>query len=286
MKARLRYFRKAFYQLSRNRLSLGGLAMVAVVMIMAIFAPFIAPYPDHAGNYMDFKDANKPPSWRHWFGTDYMGRDVLSRIIFGFRYSLLLGVVVLALVVPVGVSLGLLAGYFHGSLIDTIIMRITDIFLALPPLILALAITAILTPNLFNAMLAVSLAWWPWYCRLAYGMVCTIRNEDFVRSAEVFRIPRTYIIFREILPNCLPGIMTKMTLDVGIVILVGASLSFVGLGVQPPTPDLGTMVADGSAYIPQQWWTTIFSALAIAFVVMGFNVLGDGLRDAFSIERT
>jgi len=197
----------------------------------------------------------------------------------------MMGVVVLALVVPPGVILGLTAGYFKGSWIDTVIMRFTDIFLAVPPLILALAICSVLPPNIFNAMMAVSLMWWPWYCRLVYGLSSSLRNEFFVEAAELTGASRFHILFKEVLPNCVSPIFTKISLDMGWVILIGATLSFVGLGVQPPKPGLGTMVADGRIYMPDQWWITVFPALAIMFVVLGFNLLGDGLRDLFAVEE-
>jgi len=196
-----------------------------------------------------------------------------------------MGLVVLALVVPTGVLLGLIAGYNQGTRTDTFIMRITDIFLAVPPLILALAIASVLEPNLFHSMIAVSLMWWPWYTRLVYGLSSTLRNEYFVSSAEVIGASTPHILLREILPNCLSPVLTKMSLDMGWVIIIGASLSFVGLGVQPPKPGLGTMVASGAKYLPDQWWISLFPALAIVVLVLGFNLLGDGLRDLFAAEE-
>jgi peptide/nickel transport system permease protein len=273
-----------WYKFSRNPISIVGLCTVLVVSFLAIFAPWVAPYPEHASAFVDFANASQSPSLQHPFGTDVVGRDILSRVFFGFRFSLMMGVIVLALVVPPGVILGLVAGYSQGSWVETIIMRITDIFLAVPPLILALAITSVLTPNLFNAMLAVSLMWWPWYTRLVYGLASTLRNEFFVSSAEALGASKTHILFREILPNCVSPIFTKMSLDMGWVILIGSALSFVGLGVQPPRPGLGTMVADGANYLPDQWWISVFPALAIVVVVLGFNLLGDGLRDMFAAE--
>ncbi len=266
-------------------MSIVGLGFVVLVMFLAIFAPLVAPYPKHAGKFVDFANASTPPCRRYLLGTDVMGRDILSRIFFGFRFSLMMGMVVLALVVPPGVTLGLIAGYYQGTWIDTLIMRITDIFLAVPPLILALSICSVLTPNLFNAMLAVSLMWWPWYTRLVYGLASTLRNEFFVKSAETIGASRFHIVFKEILPNCISPIFTKMSLDMAWVILLGSSLSFVGLGVQPPRPGLGTMVAGGSDYLPEQWWISVFPALAIVVVVVGFNLLGDGLRDMFAAEE-
>jgi len=279
-------FGKGWYKFSRNPVSVIGLVLVLGVSFVAIFAPYVSPFPSHAERYVNFPEASQEPSTSHLFGTDVFGRDVLSRIFYGFRYSLMMGAVVLSLVVIPGVILGLLAGYYRGTWIDTVIMRITDIFLAVPPLILALAVASVLTPNIFNAMMAVSLMWWPWYTRLVYGLASSLRNEFFVQSAEVIGASRRHILFRELLPNCVSSIFTKMSLDMGWVILIGSSLSFVGLGAQPPTPDLGTMVADGAKYLPDQWWITIFPAFAIMLTVLGFNLLGDGFRDLFALEET
>jgi peptide/nickel transport system permease protein len=275
---------RSWYKFSRNPLSLVGLSTVLLVVFLAVFAPVVAPYPQHASAFVDFANASRPPDSTYLLGTDVVGRDILSRIFFGFRFSLIMGAVVLALVVPPGVTLGLIAGYNQGTWLETVIMRVTDIFLAVPPLVLALAITSVLTPNLFNAMIAVSLMWWPWYTRLVYGLASALRHEYFVSSAETLGASKAHILFREILPNCLSPIFTKMSLDMGWVILLGSALSFVGLGVQPPKPGLGTMVADGAKYLPDQWWISVFPALAIVLVVLGFNLLGDGLRDMFAAE--
>lgn len=276
---------RAWYRFSRNPLSIVGAATVAAVTLVAVFAPWIAPHPEHAQPFTDFAHAHLAPSTAYPFGTDEIGRDILSRVIFGFRLSLWMGVVVLALVVPVGVFLGLVAGYFQGTWIDSLIMRLTDIFLAVPPLILALAIASVLEPNLTNAMMAVSLMWWPWYARLVYGLASTLRNEFFVSSAETVGASTAHILFRELLPNMVSPIFTKMSLDMGWVIIIGSMLSFVGLGVQEPTPALGTMVAKGARFLPDQWWVSVFPALAIVAVVLGFNLLGDGLRDLFAGEE-
>ncbi|MCO6450775.1 MAG: ABC transporter permease [Caldilineales bacterium] len=277
---------RSWYKFSRNPLSVVGGAIILIIVLMAVFAPYIAPYPDHATKpFTDFANASQPPSREHWFGTDEIGRDVLSRTIYGFRFSLTMGFIVLIMVVPVGVLLGLVAGYRQGTRTDTFIMRITDIFLAVPPLILALAIASVLEPNLTNSMIAVSLMWWPWYTRLVYGQASALRNEYFVSSAEVTGASTSHILFREILPNTLSPIFTKISLDMGWVIIIGASLSFVGLGVQPPKPGLGTMVASGAKFLPDQWWISLFPALAIVVLVLGFNLLGDGLRDLFAAEE-
>ena len=279
-------FGRAWYKFSRNPLSIVGLAMVIIIVLLAIFASYVTPFPGHVEPFTDFANAKAPPDGVNLFGTDQFGRDIFSRIIFGFRFSLLMGVMVLTLVVPVGVTLGMIAGYFQGTIIDTVIMRITDIFLSVPPLILALAIASVLTPNLTNSMIAISLMWWPWYTRLVYGLSSALRTEYFVSSAETIGASTRHILFREILPNMISPIFTKMSLDMGWVIIIGSMLSFLGLGVQEPQPGLGTMVAKGADYLPTgQWWMAIFPALAIVVVVLGFNLLGDGLRDLFSAEE-
>jgi peptide/nickel transport system permease protein len=276
---------RSWYKFSRNPMSVVGLVMVVALVLLAIFAPVVTPYPRHAGPFTDFPHAKLMPNLQYLFGTDQIGRDILTRIIFGLRSSLLMGVMVLVIVVPPGVLLGLVAGYFQGTWIDTVIMRITDIFLAVPALILALAIASVLEPNLWNGMIAVSLMWWPWYTRLVYGVASQLRNEYFVTAAEVTGASTAHILFREILPNTVSPILTKMSLDIAWVIIIGAMLSFVGLGVQPPEPSLGTMVSDGARYLPDQWWIAIFPALAIVVVVLGFNLLGDGVRDMFAAEE-
>lgn len=276
---------RGWYKFSRNPLSVLGLVVLAIIVLAAILAPYITPYPGHAKAYTDFQDAGKPPSLEHFFGTDRVGRDIFSRVIFGYRFSLTIGIVVLSLGVAPGVILGLIAGYHQGTWVETVAMRITDIFLAVPPLVLALAITAMLTPNLMNQMMAIALVWWPWYSRLVFALASSLRNEYFVREAELTGASKLHIMFREILPNCLAPVMTKMTLDMGIVILLGATLSFIGLGVQPPKPGLGTMVAEGAKRLPGEWWGTIFPALAIVVVILAFNLVGDGLRDVFAVEE-
>ena len=277
---------RSWYKFSRNPMSVLGLVIVVGLVLLAIFAPYVAPYPKHAGPFTDFAHAKQPPGLPYIFGTDQIGRDILSRIIFGMRSSLLMGVVVLVLVVPPGVLLGLTAGYFQGTWIDTTIMRFTDIFLAVPPLILALAVASVLKPTLWNGMLAVSLMWWPWYARLVFGLTTALRNEYFVSAAEVTGASTWHILLREILPNTLSPILTKMSIDIAWVIIIGSMLSFVGLGVQPPEPSLGTMIADGSRYLPDQWWIAVFPALAIVLIVLGFNLMGDGVRDMFGAEES
>ena len=276
---------KGWYKFSRNPLSVLGFIILFSVILAAILAPHITPYPEHAGAFTNFPESSLPPSLTHFFGTDTVGRDIFTRVTFGYRFSLTLAVVVLSLSVPPGVILGLIAGYYQRTWIEIAIMRITDIFLAVPPLVLALAITVMLSPNLFNQMMAISLMWWPWYSRLVYSVTTSLRHEYFVREAELTGASKPHILLREILPNCIAPVLTKMSLDAGFVITVGASLSFIGLGVQPPRPGLGTMVADGAKRLPAQWWMAVFPALAIVIVILSFNLVGDGLRDMFAVEE-
>lgn len=270
--------------LARNPLSAFGIVLVALVVLGAAFADVIAPFPEHRGAVVDFLNFNKAPEWPYIFGTDLVGRDLFSRILYAYRISLLLAVVVLAVAVPIGVVTGLIAGYF-GGWTEAILMRITDIFLSIPPLVLAMSMMGLLEPTLVNGMLAVTAMWWPWYTRLVYNLTRAEKEEGYVLAAEVIGASRVHIIFREILPNCIPAILTKMTLDVGFVILIASSLSFLGLGVQPPTPDMGSMVAEGAKYLPDSWWLTVFPGLAILVVVFGFNLLGDALREILGVDQ-
>ncbi|MBN9075844.1 MAG: D-ala-D-ala transporter subunit [Rhizobiales bacterium 65-79] len=276
--------RRALFILLRNPLSLIGIILVAVVVLSALSADFLTPFPADRGAAVHFELANQPPDWPHIFGTDLVGRDLFSRIIFAYRISLFLGVVVLAIAVPVGVTIGLVAGYF-GGWIEFLLMRITDVFLSIPPLVLAMSIMGVLAPTLTNGMLAVTAMWWPWYTRLVYNLARSEKEEGYVLAAEIIGASKPHILFREILPNCVPAILTKMTLDMGFVILIVSSLSFLGLGVQPPTPDLGSMVAEGAGYMPDSWWLTVFPGLAILFAVFGFNLLGDALRELLGVEQ-
>ncbi len=277
-------WRRAWYRFKKSKLSLTGLAIIISILFMAIFADFVAPYPTHAGLYINFKEAYQPPSLKHLMGTDMYGRDVFSRVVFGYRYALMMVGMVLSIVVPVGTLLGMLAGYYRGRWIEHVIMRAADIFVSVPPLVLALSICSILEPNVFNAMLAITLMWWPWYTRMVYSITSSLRNEPFVWAAKALGVSDTKIMFSELLPNMLGPILTKATLDASWVILIGAAISFLGLGAQPPTPDLGTMVAEYSSYLPQYWWMSLGPALAIAILILGFNLLGDGIKDVFAGE--
>lgn len=275
---------KTFKILASNPLSLVGIALIAAVVFSAAFADFIAPFPEHRGAVVDFVNFNRAPEWPYIMGTDLVGRDIFSRIIYAYRISLFLGVVVLGIAVPVGVTIGLVAGYVGGRT-EFALMRLTDVFLSIPPLVLAMSIMGVLEPTLTNGMLAVTTMWWPWYTRLVYNITRSEKEEGYVLAAEVIGASRLHIIFREILPNCVPAIITKMTLDLGFVILIASSLSFLGLGVQPPTPDLGSMVADGARYLPDSWWLTVFPGLAILVAVFGFNLVGDAMREVLGAEQ-
>ena len=275
---------RTFKILASNPLSLVGIALIAAVVFSAAFADFIAPFPEHRGAVVDFVNFNRAPEWPYIMGTDLVGRDIFSRIIYAYRISLFLGVVVLGIAVPVGVTVGLVAGYVGGRT-EFALMRLTDVFLSVPPIVLAMSIMGVLEPTLTNGMLAVTTMWWPWYTRLVYNITRSEKEEGYVLAAEVIGASRLHIIFREILPNCFPAIITKMTLDLGFVILIASSLSFLGLGVQPPTPDLGSMVADGARYLPDSWWLTVFPGLAILAAVFGFNLVGDAMREVLGAEQ-
>jgi peptide/nickel transport system permease protein len=276
--------RRTFAILLRNPLSLLGLVLIALVVLSAVFADFVTPFPDHAGAVVDFANFNKAPEWPYVMGTDLVGRDLFTRIVYAYRISLILGVVVLAIAVPVGVAIGLVAGYF-GGWTEYLLMRLTDVFLSIPPLVLAMSMMGVLEPTLTNGMIAVTAMWWPWYTRLVYNLARSEKEEGYVLAAEVIGASSGHVMFREILPNCVPSILTKMTLDLGFVILIASSLSFLGLGVQPPTPDLGSMVADGAKYLPDSWWLTVFPGLAILVAVFGFNLVGDALREILGAEQ-
>lgn len=272
-----------WYRFSRNPLSVVGLVLVLCIVALAVFANYIAPFPAHAGSFVDFGNASQPPSDVYFFGTDVIGRDIFSRILFGYRISLQIGCIVLVIAAPIGVTMGLVAGYYGGR-VDTAAMRITDIFLSIPPLVLAMAILGVLDPNFTNTVIAISAMWWPWYARLIYNLARSIRHEDYVVAAEVVGASHWRIMFREILPNCYPSLLTKITLDLGFVILIAASLGFLGLGAQPPTPELGSMVADGAKNLPDLWWMSLFPGIAILLAVLAFNLVGDGLKDLLDME--
>ncbi len=273
---------RTLHRLRRSKLSLVGLAIVLGLIVLAIFAPQIAPHPKDI-DAVHFERVFQPPSAEFLFGTDEVGRDTLSRVIFGTRISLALGVGVLAIALAIGVPLGLIAGYVGGP-VATLIMRLTDIFLAIPPLLLVLVASALMTPTLENSIFAIAFGWWPWYTRLIHGQVLKIKEETFVEACRSTGASFWYIAFKEILPNCLSVLIVKVTLDIGYAILAGAILGFLGLGVRPPIPEWGSMTSMGRLHLPARWWLTTFPGLAIFVTVLGFNLLGDGLRDAFDVE--
>lgn len=278
--------RRLAYRFRQNPMSLLGLSVIVAFVLMAIFAPYLAPYPNDAG-FEDpethFDQRFEPPSVDHPMGTDNAGRDMLSRVIFGSRLSLQLGLFVLTVAMGIGIPVGLVAGYYGGRL-GSVLMRTADVFLAVPPLVLALAVIVALEPGLRNAMIAISVVWWPWYARLVYGEVLSVKEETFVEASRGIGAGTGRILLRDILPNILSPITVKFSLDMGYAILVGAGLGFLGLGAQPPAPEWGTMTAMGRDYLPARWWLTTFPGLAIFVIVLGFNFLGDGLRDMFDVE--
>ena len=262
----------------RDKLATAGVCVILAMIIVAVFAPIIAPYPDQGRGASDISERLEAPSWSHPFGTDNQGRDVLSRIIFGARIALVMPAIVAIGVVMIGVPLGGIAGYYGGWL-DEAIMRITDIFLAFPGLILAMALVAFLGPSLRNVAIALVVTWWPWYARLVRSMAISLRQRPYVKAARTIGVGNLRIILRHILPNALGPVVVQMSLDVGAVILEVAALSFIGLGARPPSPDWGLMISDGRQYILEQWWMAVFPGLAILILVLAFNFVGDGLRD-------
>jgi peptide/nickel transport system permease protein len=264
-------------------LSAAGAAIVVLLVACALVPGLLAPFPGDAGPSVHFDRAAQPPGPVHWFGTDEVGRDIFSRTVFGARVSLALVVAVLGIALGVGVPLGLVAGYWNGRWPSTAIMRVTDVFLAVPPLALALAVTAAFRPDLWSAMLAISFTWWPWFTRLVYGEVLSRREEPYVEAARALGQHDRVILVREILPNIVSPIVVKATLDVSFVILLGSGLAFLGVGAQEPTPDWGAMVARGRTFLPVHWWMSTMPGLAIFVAVMGFNLLGDALRDALDV---
>lgn len=271
--------RKVWRVVTRSPLTLAGLVVVGVVLGVALFAPWLAPYPDHAGPSENLAARLQPPSREYWFGTDWVGRDQFSRVLLGARISVGLGVSVTLMAMAIGVPIGLLAGYLGGR-IDELIMRLVDVFLAFPTLVLAVLVAASLGSGVTVAMLAIALTWWPKYARLTRGQTLSLKEMPYIEAARASASYTARIVFRHILPNCLSPLTVQASLDVGYMILVAASLSFVGLGAQPPSAEWGLIVSIGRKYMPQFWWISVFPGLAILVTVMGFNLVGDGLRDA------
>jgi peptide/nickel transport system permease protein len=267
-----------------RRLVRGPLAVLSLVVLAALFAaavagPVLAPYPEDSEGAIHPDVRLQPPSWAHPFGTDELGRDVLSRVLMGARISLLVGVIVLVIGVTLGTVLGAIAGFVGGRTGEAI-MRFTDIVITIPELILALAITAALGRSLPNTMLAIGLVRWPIYCRLVQAQVAGLSHEPFVEAAIAAGARPGRVLFRQILPNCISPVIVRASLDMGLAILTAAALGFLGLGAQEPTPEWGAMVSNARKTFPAAWWSATFPGLAIFATVFAFNVLGDGLRDA------
>jgi peptide/nickel transport system permease protein len=267
--------------LARHPLALTGLVIILLLVLIAVLAPLIAPYAPGAQHLADRLQA---PSARHWLGTDELGRDILSRLIFGTRITLGIVALVTAIAAPLGLAIGCAAGY-AGGWIDAALMRLTDVFLALPRLILALAFVAALGPGIENAVLAIALVAWPPYARIARAETLALRHSDFIAAARLAGASPLRIVLRHIMPLCLASVIVRVSLDMAGVILIAAGLGFLGLGAQPPAPEWGAMIAAGRKYMLDQWWVAAMPGIAIAVVSLGFNLLGDGLRDVLDPKQ-
>jgi peptide/nickel transport system permease protein len=272
--------RRALRRFRQSPLSVVGLVIIAALVLVAVVGPFFVPYPEDAAGAVHIARKLDPPTAAHPFGTDQVGRDVFTRVVVGARVSLLAGLTVIALALAIGTLLGAIAG-FVGGWVGEAIMRVTDVFLTVPDLILAMAFAAALGPGLTNVMIAVSLVWWPGYCRLARANVVALRNAQFAEAAASLGAGRGRVLFGHVLPNAMPTILVKASMDIGFAVLTTAALGFIGLGTQPPTPDWGVMIADGRKYLREAWWFSTFPGVAILLTVFAFNLLGDGLRDVF-----
>ena len=273
--ARCQRFYLAWLSFRANPLAMTGLGIVLALVLMAIFAPWITnsdALEPELGNRLQGASAE------HWFGTDHLGRDLRDRIIWGSRITLYIVGLVGIIVVPVGLLVGTVAGYVGGA-VDNLLMRITDIFLAFPRLILALALVAALGPGLENAVLAIALTTWSPYARIARAEALTLRNSEFILAAQVQGASTAGILYRHVMPLCISSVIVRLTLDMAGIILTAAGLGFLGLGAQPPTPEWGAMISTGRQYLLDQWWVPTVPGIAIFIVSLGFNLLGDGLRD-------
>ena len=268
--------RRAVRRLLKRRTAVVGLVVVVSMVLLAVFAPWLAPFDPLATS---FAIVRKAPSGTHWFGTDEVGRDLLSRVIWGGRASLAAGVISVSIAVGVGVPLGMVAGYVGGA-VDAVVSRITDAMLAIPFLILAIALAAFLGPSLSNAMIAIGITATPIFVRLSRGQVLTVRAEEYIEAARAVGNPPPRILLRHILPNILPPVIVQATLAIAAAIIAEASLSFLGLGQQPPAPSWGSMLNTAQRFLTQAPWMAIYPGLAIFVTVLAFNLLGDGLRDA------
>lgn len=264
----------------RDPPAVAGLVIIAVFLLVAVAAPALAPYPAQGYGAADAGTLTRGLSLAHPLGTDDLGRDLLSRLIIGTRPTLLVPFAVVLLAVAIGAPLGAIAGY-RGGWTDRIIMRITDLFLAFPSLLLAMAIAAALGPSLAHAAIALVVSWWPWYTRLVRGVASSLRRRDFVEAARSIGVRDRTIIRRHILPNTLTPILVQATVDLGIVVLAMGGLAFLGLGTQPPGADWGLMISEGRASVLSYWWISAFPGIAMLLLVMSFNLVGDALRDVF-----
>jgi peptide/nickel transport system permease protein len=271
--------------LRANPLLAVGAVTAAAIIVAAVAAPLLAPFPGDAGSATHPFQVLRPPSAWHLFGTDQVGRDVLSRVIYGARISPLVAVIVLVIACVIGIPLGVAAGYF-GGWVDEVIMRVTDVFLAFPSLLLALALAAVLPPSLTSLTIAIAVTWWPWYTRLIRGQAASVAGRAYIDSCRVLGIRPWRIILRHVLPNSVTPLIVQVSLDVGGVILTASALSFLGLGAQDPTPDWGLMIAEGQNYFTTDWWVVTFPGIAILATAFAFNLIGDGLRDLMDPKRS
>lgn len=278
LKPRIKSLRESLYLIARNKLSLTALIILVLLIIGALLAPYIIPYPEDLADATHTQIKLQAPSLEHLMGTDELGRDIFSRVVYGARVSLSAALAAVGLSLVIGIPLGAIAGSFGGR-VDNLIMRITDVFLSFPPLLLAIAMVAVMGSSLNNAILAIALSWWPWYTRLIRGQAISVKERKFVQAAETIGTGRMKIIFKHIIPNCISPVIVQASMDIGGVILTVASLSFLGLGAQLPTPEWGLMISMGRRFFPDSWWYCIFPGLAIFVTVLCFNLLGDAIRE-------
>jgi len=277
MQARLGRAYVTWRLFTANKLAVVGMLIILALIFIAIFAPLLAPYSPYVGDLA--RARLLPPSAEHWLGTDDQGRDILSRLIYGSRLTLQVVILVAVIAAPIGLLVGTVAGY-AGGWVDAVLMRITDIFLAFPKLVLALAFVAALGPGIGNAIIAIAITSWPPYARIARAETLTVRNSDYISAVRLMGASPWRIVLRHIMPLCISSLIVRVTLDMAGIILTAAGLGFLGLGAQPPLPEWGAMIASGRRFILDQWWVAAMPGFAILVVSLGFNLLGDGLRDA------
>jgi len=275
---RVKELKETVYLLNKNKLTKLAVIVIGVLIFIAAFSPWLAPYPTHIMLDTNPQDKLLPPSAEYFFGTDELGRDIFSRVLFGTRISLNTALLAVGISMLIGIPLGAIAGASEWY-IDESIMRITDIFLSFPNLLLAIVIAATLGPSLQNAIIAIAVSWWPWYTRIVRGQAISLRERQFVKAAQAIGTPHYKIVFRHIIPNCVAPVIVQASMDVGGVILTIAALSFLGLGAQAPTPEWGLMINTSRTYFLTAWWYSFFPGMAIFVSVLVFNLLGDGLRE-------